>query len=73
MNAWRAASLATQFGATVVGCISGGVASGIWLDNRAGTAPAFLLVGMLAGLIVSLLLIVAIYRLQEEPKPHRDG
>ena len=69
MNAWRAASLATQFGATVVGCVGGGLAFGIWLDSRLGTAPAFLLVGLLAGLAVSLSLIVAIYRLQEVSRP----
>lgn len=72
MNAWRAASLATQFGATVVGCLGGGIAFGIWLDGQAGTTPAFLLAGMLVGLGASLYLIVAIYRLQEAPRPHRD-
>jgi F0F1-type ATP synthase assembly protein I len=72
MSAWRAASLAMQFGATVVGCIAGGVVSGLWLDGKAGTAPAFLLVGIFAGLTASLFVIVAIYRLQEAPRPHRD-
>ncbi len=64
MNGWRAASLATQFGFAVVGCIGGAVAVGHWLDGRAGTAPAFLLGGIAAGVASSVYLIVALYRLQ---------
>jgi F0F1-type ATP synthase assembly protein I len=72
VNAWRAASLAAQFGATVVGCIAGGVALGIWADVNLGSAPAFLLVGVFAGVAASLYLLVAIYRLQDAPRPPRQ-
>ena len=73
VNAWRAASLASQFGATVVGCIAGGVALGIWIDVQLGSAPAFLLVGVFAGVAVSLYVMVAIYRLQNVPRSPRQS
>jgi F0F1-type ATP synthase assembly protein I len=72
MGAWRAAGLATQFGATVVGCLTSGVSVGAWIDGRAGTSPAFVLLGIVAGLALSFTLIVLIYRLQVAPNPERS-
>ena len=66
MNAWRAAGLATQFGATVAGCLASGITFGRWLDDWGGTSPTFLLIGMFAGLGASLGLVVVLYRLQDD-------
>ena len=35
--------------AILVGCLAG-----LWLDNQIGTAPLFLLVGLILGLVVAL-------------------
>ncbi|MSQ44017.1 MAG: hypothetical protein EXR45_07410 [Chloroflexi bacterium] len=64
MNGWQAASLASQFGFAVISGLAGGVIFGGYIDRQLGTAPVFLLVGLLGGFLVSLYLMYAIYRLQ---------
>ena len=34
-------------------CLLGGVFGGLWLDNRFGTGPLFILLGIGAGLVVA--------------------
>ena len=34
-------------------CLLGGSLGGIWLDNRVGSSPLFILVGLGAGLVVA--------------------
>jgi F0F1-type ATP synthase assembly protein I len=63
-GAWRAAALAAEFGFSVVGGLVGGVILGQFLDARLGTTPAFLLVGILGGFLLSLYLMYLIYRVQ---------
>ncbi|HEX2034449.1 MAG TPA: AtpZ/AtpI family protein [Chloroflexota bacterium] len=75
MGAWRAAALATEFGFAVVGSMLGGVLGGQFLDRHLGTAPLFFLIGLVVGLIVSVYLMYAIYRLQVQParRAERSG
>ena len=63
-GAWRAAALAAEFGFSVVGGLVGGVLLGQFLDAQLGTAPIFLLVGILGGFLLSLYLMYLIYRVQ---------
>ena len=63
-GAWRAAALAAEFGFSGVGGLVGGVIFGQFLDARLGTPPAFLLIGILGGFLLSLYLMYLIYRVQ---------
>jgi F0F1-type ATP synthase assembly protein I len=67
-GAWRAAALAAEFGFSVVGGLMGGVLLGQFADYRLGTSPAFLLIGILAGFLLSLYLMYLIYRVQIQPR-----
>ncbi len=73
MNGWQAASLASQFGFAVISTMVGGVIVGRYADGQLGTAPQFLLLGLLGGFLTSLYLMVAIYRLQVVNRPWPDG
>ena len=67
-GAWRAAALAAEFGFSVVGGLLGGVLLGRYADERLGTTPVFLLVGIVGGFIFSLYLMYVIYRIQIQPR-----
>jgi ATP synthase protein I len=41
-------------GTSVAGCVAVGVFLGIWLDGLAGTAPLFLIVGLVLGLAAAV-------------------
>ena len=71
MGAWQAAALASQFGFAVIGSLVGGVVLGQVIDRWLGTAPAFFLIGLLLGLVLSVYLIYAIYRVQLQPRRSR--
>ncbi len=73
MGAWRAAALATEFGFAVVGSLVGGVLAGQALDRWLGTAPAFFLAGLVLGLLASVYLMYAIYRVQVEPRRRAES
>ena len=64
MGALRAAAIAIQFGAIVGGAVVVGLFGGRWLDSALGTAPAFLLSGLLLGLAVGPYLIWIMVRVQ---------
>ena len=34
-------------------CIVGGVWGGVWLDEKLGTSPLFLLIGLLLGIVIA--------------------
>ena len=68
MGAWRAAALATEFGFAVVGSLVGGIVLGLYLDRRLGTSPGLFIVGLVGGLLFSIYLIYAIYRVQMRPR-----
>ena len=34
-------------------CIVGGVWGGVWLDEKLGTSPLFLLIGLVLGLVIA--------------------
>jgi hypothetical protein len=68
VGAWRAAALATEFGFAVVGSLVGGIALGLYLDRRLGTAPGLFILGLVGGLVFSIYLIYAIYRVQVQPR-----
>jgi F0F1-type ATP synthase assembly protein I len=67
-GAWRAAALAVEFGFSVVGGLVGGLVLGQFLDRQLGTAPAFLLTGIVGGFAFSFYLIYVIYRVQVAPR-----
>ncbi|HEX2516413.1 MAG TPA: AtpZ/AtpI family protein [Chloroflexota bacterium] len=73
MGAWQAAALASQFGFAVIGSLVGGVVLGQVIDRWLGTAPAFFLIGLLLGLVLSVYLIYAIYRVQLQPRRSPPG
>ena len=59
----RAAGLLTQIGVHMVICIGIGFFFGLWLDNRLGTSPWLLIVGILLGVGAAF---VGLYRITSE-------
>ena len=49
----RALSMVSGIGFSIALSLCGGVALGLFLDRRLGTAPLFLLVGILLGLVIA--------------------
>ena len=50
---WVAALHFTGIGWYIAASIVAGTLGGVWLDARAGTAPLFLLIGVLLGVVVA--------------------
>ena len=53
MNKWRLALGVTGVGFYLGGAIVLGVLAGRWLDGRLSTEPAWMIVGLLLGLVVA--------------------
>ncbi len=51
-------------------CIVGGVAGGLWLDDRVGTRPLFTLLGLLLGVVLAF---YGMYRMIRPLFGDRDG
>ncbi len=47
----RALALASQLGFSIAAVVGVGVLGGLWVDDRLGTRPIFLVLGMLFGLL----------------------
>ena len=54
MSRWVAALRLTGVGFYIGGCIVMGTVGGLWLDNKLDTKPAFLLIGLVLGVIVAV-------------------
>ena len=68
VGAGRAAALALEFGFLVGGFIVLGLFGGRWLDARLDSAPAFLLAGLLLGMVGSVYVFYVIMRLLQRRK-----
>ena len=55
---------AIQFGFVVGSFVLGGVWAGNYLDERFGTSPLLVILGMLAGLLFSFGTLYQLYRMQ---------
>lgn len=66
----RALGLVSGIGFSIALSIGGGVGLGIFLDNSLGTAPVFLIVGILLGLVLAG---YALYRLTLFRSSGREG
>lgn len=53
----RALALATQLGFSIAASVGLGVLGGLWVDDRLGTRPIFLLLGMIFGLLSAAYII----------------
>jgi F0F1-type ATP synthase assembly protein I len=53
MKGWEAALRFIGVGWFVGVCIVGGVWGGLWLDNKFGTKPILVIVGLIFGLVVA--------------------
>ncbi len=60
----RAGMFAIQFGFVVGSFVLGGVWAGNYLDERFGTSPLLVILGMLAGLLFSFGTLYQLYRMQ---------
>ena len=60
----RAGMFAIQFGFVVGSFVLGGVWAGNYLDERFGTSPLLVILGMLAGLVFSFGTLYQLYRMQ---------
>ena len=60
----RAGMFAIQFGFVVGSFVLGGVWAGNYLDERFGTSPLLVVLGMLAGLLFSFGTLYQLYRMQ---------
>jgi ATP synthase protein I len=47
----RALAIASQLGFTIAAAVGAGVLGGLWVDDRLGTRPVFLLIGIVFGLL----------------------
>jgi ATP synthase protein I len=53
MQRWQSALLVLGIGWFVAIAVIGGLLGGFWLDNKLGTGPFFLIIGLLFGLAVA--------------------
>jgi len=53
MSRWVAALRLTGVGFFIGTCIVMGVVGGLWLDNKLNTAPVFMIVGLVLGIVVA--------------------
>ncbi len=60
----RAGLFALQFGFVVGAFVLGGVWAGAYLDERFGTGPALVIVGMFVGLLCSAGTLYRLFRMQ---------
>ena len=60
MNRWAAALRLTGIGFYIAACILIGIFAGFWLDNKLGTRPWLLIVGLVVGLYLA---IYGVYRM----------
>ena len=60
----RAGMFALQFGFVVGSFVLGGIWAGNYLDERFGTSPLLVILGMLAGLLFSFGTLYQLYRMQ---------
>ncbi len=60
----RAGMYALQFGFVVGGFMLGGIWAGNYLDERLGTSPLLVIVGMLVGLLFSAGTLYQLFRMQ---------
>ncbi|MFC2007156.1 AtpZ/AtpI family protein [Chloroflexota bacterium] len=54
MRRWVLAMRLTGVGFYIGACILGGVLAGLWIDGRLGTGPAFMVGGLVLGVIVAV-------------------
>ena len=68
-------AVASQFGVSLAVGVGLGLVAGQWLDGVAHTAPLFTLIGVLAGLILGISSVVALYRatLRSSEREWRSG
>jgi ATP synthase protein I len=50
MKSWVPALGLSGIGFFIAGCIIGGILGGSWIDDKLGTEPAFLIIGIIIGI-----------------------
>jgi ATP synthase protein I len=68
----RALAIASQLGFTIVAAVGLGVLGGLWLDNRLGTKPVFLLIGIVFGLLSAAYVIWDLMNFKRGPGEEKD-
>lgn len=53
MKNWLPAMGLTGVGFYIAGCIIGGLLGGQWLDKKYGTEPAFVITGLILGIVIA--------------------
>lgn len=53
MKSWLPALGLTGVGFYIAGCIIGGLLGGQWLDKKYGTEPAFVITGLILGILIA--------------------
>jgi ATP synthase protein I len=54
MQRWQSALVVLEVGWFVGIAIVGGVLGGLWLDNKLGTRPLFIIIGLFLGLVTAI-------------------
>src|SRR4051794_9411173 len=62
VTTFQALAVASQFGITLAVAVVLGFFAGQWLDDHLNTSPLFTLIGVLLGLVASVLNTVRLYR-----------
>ena len=62
ITTFQALAVASQFGITLAVSVVLGFFAGQWLDDHLNTSPLFTLIGVLLGLVASVLNTVRLYR-----------
>ena len=60
MSKWVAALRLTGVGFFIGACILLGIVAGIWIDNKLGTEPIFVITGLVAGIAIA---VYGVYRM----------
>ena len=60
MSRWIAALRLTGVGFFIGVCVVSGILAGLWIDNKLGTEPVFILVGLVIGIAMA---VYGVYRM----------
>jgi F0F1-type ATP synthase assembly protein I len=69
----RALALATQLGFSIAASLGLGILGGLWVDERLGTRPIFLLLGMMVGLVSAAYMMRDLVAFERNSDEEEDG
>jgi ATP synthase protein I len=68
----RALAMVSQLGFTIAAALGLGVLGGLWLDDRLGTRPVFIIIGTVVGLLSAAYVIRDLMTFRRSPGEEED-